>query len=68
MKKFLIIGFRISPETGKAIYFAIDQQTGEEKLSGFSSIQELKNAAKDTGYKVVDWQIYIFMYFSFNNN
>lgn len=54
MKKFLIIGFRISPETGKSIYFAIDQQTGEEKLSGFSSIQELKNAAKDTEYKVVD--------------
>lgn len=53
MKKFLIIGFRISQETGKAVYFAIDQQTGEEKLSGFSSIQELKDAAKDTEYKVV---------------
>lgn len=53
MKKFLIIGFRISQETGKAIYFAIDQQTGEEKLSGFSSIGELKEQAATIGYKVV---------------
>ena len=53
MKKFLIIGFRISPETGKSIYFAIDQQTGEEKLSGFSTIDELKQAAEKIDYKVV---------------
>jgi len=53
MKKILIVGFRVSEQTNKPIFFGIDRENGEEKLNGFQSIQDIREAASKIGYELL---------------
>lgn len=53
MEKILIIGFRVPNQSNKPVYFGIDQQTGKEEFNGYSSIEDIREAASKSGYKLL---------------